>query len=69
MHSYVCAQCHSTYFLEPTGKRVVFPWDKGLLPEQMYAYYAEKPFGFEQDWIHPDSQVKTLKARHSDYET
>ncbi len=69
MRSYVCAQCHSTYFLEPTGKRVVFPWDKGLLPEQMYAYYAEKPFGFEQDWIHPDSQVKTLKARHPDYET
>jgi nitrite reductase (cytochrome c-552) len=69
MRSYVCGQCHSTYFIEPTGKRVVFPWDKGLLPEQMYAYYTEKPFGFEQDWVHPDSQVKTLKARHPDYET
>jgi nitrite reductase (cytochrome c-552) len=69
MRGYVCGQCHSTYFIEPEGKRVVFPWDKGLLPEEIYSYYQEKPFGFEQDWVHPDSKVKTLKARHPDYET
>ncbi len=69
MRSYVCAQCHSTYFIAPADKRVIFPWDKGLLPEQMYAFYQEKPFGFEQDWVHPDSGVKTLKVRHPDYET
>ena len=69
MRSYVCAQCHSTYFIEPADKRVVFPWDRGLLPEQMYAFYQEKPFGFEQDWVHPDSGIKALKARHPDFET
>lgn len=69
MRSYVCGQCHAEYFFEPKTKRVVFPWDKGYLAEQMYAYYAEKPFGFEQDWNHPDSQAKMLKAQHPDFET
>ncbi|MCU0577022.1 MAG: ammonia-forming cytochrome c nitrite reductase subunit c552 [Desulfobacterota bacterium] len=69
MRSYVCGQCHSEYYFEPATKRVVFPWDKGYLPEQMYAYYAEKPSGFEQDWVHPDSQAKMLKAQHPDFET
>jgi nitrite reductase (cytochrome c-552) len=35
----------------------------------MYAYYAGQPFGFAQDWIHPDSQAKMLKAQHPDFET
>jgi nitrite reductase (cytochrome c-552) len=69
MRSYVCGQCHGEYYFEPKTKKVVFPWDKGYLPEQMYAYYEEKPAGFEQDWIHPDSQAKMLKAQHPDFET
>ncbi len=69
MRSYVCGQCHSEYYFEPKTKKVVFPWDKGYTPEQMYAYYAEKPAGFEQDWVHPDSQAKMLKAQHPDFET
>ncbi|MRR38606.1 ammonia-forming cytochrome c nitrite reductase subunit c552, partial [bacterium] len=69
MRSYVCGQCHSEYYFEPKTKKVVFPWDKGFLPEQMYAYYEEKPAGFEQDWIHPDSQARMLKAQHPDFET
>ena len=69
MRSYVCGQCHAEYYFEPKTKKVVFPWDKGLLPEQMYAYYEQKPAGFEQDWIHPDSQAKMLKAQHPDFET
>ena len=69
MRSYVCGQCHSEYYFEPRSKKVVFPWDKGYLPEQMYAYYDEKPAGFEQDWIHPDSKAKMLKAQHPDFET
>lgn len=69
MRSYVCGQCHAEYYFEPKTKKVVFPWDKGYLPEQMYAYYAEKPAGFEQDWVHPDSQAKMLKAQHPDFET
>jgi nitrite reductase (cytochrome c-552) len=69
MRSYVCGQCHAEYYFEPKSKKVVFPWDKGFLPEQMYAYYEEKPAGFEQDWVHPDSQAKMLKAQHPDFET
>jgi len=69
MRSYVCGQCHVEYYFEPETYHVVFPWDKGLQPEQMYAYYAEKPAGFTQDWVHPVSRTKMLKAQHPDYET
>jgi nitrite reductase (cytochrome c-552) len=69
MRSYVCGQCHVEYYFEPGTSRVIFPWDKGLLPEQMYAYYSEKPGGFTEDWLHPDSRAKMLKAQHPDFET
>ncbi len=68
MRSYVCGQCHAEYYFEPETKRVVFPWDKGMTVEQAYAYYATKPAGFEQDFLHPDSQAKMLKAQHPDFE-
>jgi len=68
MRSYVCGQCHSEYYLEPASKRVVFPWDKGLRPQDMYAYYRDNPSGFEMDWQHPESQAKMLKAQHPDFE-
>ncbi|MEG6584463.1 ammonia-forming cytochrome c nitrite reductase subunit c552 [Dendrosporobacter sp. 1207_IL3150] len=68
MRSFVCAQCHSEYYFEPGTMRVVFPWDKGLKPADMYAYYSEKPNGFAQDWQHPDSKAPMLKAQHPDYE-
>ncbi|MHB8139513.1 MAG: ammonia-forming cytochrome c nitrite reductase subunit c552 [Smithellaceae bacterium] len=68
MRSYVCGQCHSEYYFEPETKRVVFPWDKGMNPSDLYAYYREIPFGFEMDWLHPDSQAKILKAQHPDFE-
>lgn len=69
MRTYVCAQCHSEYYLEPETVRVVFPWDKGLDPDMMYAYYSDRPSGFASDWVHPDSQVKLLKAQHPEFET
>jgi nitrite reductase (cytochrome c-552) len=69
MRTYVCAQCHDEYYFEPGTNRVVYPWDKGLKPGDMYAVYAEKPNGFVQDWQHPDSKVPMLKAQHPDYET
>lgn len=69
MRTYVCAQCHSEYYFEPGTMRVVFPWDKGFKPEEMYSYYAEKPNNFVQDWEHPDSKAPMLKAQHPDYET
>ncbi|CVK21434.1 ammonia-forming cytochrome c nitrite reductase subunit c552 [Sporomusa sphaeroides] len=68
MRSFVCAQCHSEYYFEPGTTKVVFPWDKGLKPAEMYAYYSETPRGFVQDWQHPDSQAAMLKAQHPDYE-
>ncbi len=68
MRSFVCAQCHSEYYFEPGTTKVVFPWDKGLKPADMYAYYSEKPSGFVQDWQHPDSKAAMLKAQHPDYE-
>ena len=69
MRTFVCAQCHDEYYFEPGTSRVVLPWDKGFKPEEMYAYYAEKPNGFIQDWQHPDSKAAMLKAQHPDYET
>lgn len=69
MRSYVCGQCHSEYYFEPETKRVIFPWAKGLKPQDMYDYYKDGPSGFAMDWLHPDSQAKMLKAQHPDYET
>ena len=69
MRGYVCGQCHAEYYFDKTDKHVVFPWDKGLSAEDMYAYYAEKPGGFEADWVHPDSKTQVLKAQHPDFET
>jgi nitrite reductase (cytochrome c-552) len=69
MRSYVCGQCHSEYYFEPGTTRVVFPWAKGLQPDRMYALYGTNPGGFTQDWIHPDSGAKMLKAQHPDFET
>lgn len=69
MRSYVCAQCHVEYYFEPGTTKVVFPWDKGLKPDQIYEYYAEKPSNFVQDWQHPDSKAAMLKAQHPDFET
>ena len=68
-HPVVCGQCHAEYYFEPGSSRVVFPWDKGLTPEAMYEYYAGKPFGFVQDWQHPDSKTPMLKAQHPEFET
>lgn len=69
MRTYVCAQCHAEYYFEPNTNKVIFPWDNGLKPNDMYTYYSGKPNGFMQDWQHPDSKAAMLKAQHPDYET
>lgn len=69
MRSYVCGQCHAEYYFETATTKVVLPWDKGLHPEKVYTYYADKPGGFEGDWLHPDSQAMMLKAQHPEFET
>ncbi len=68
MLSYVCAQCHSEYYVEPGSSRVVLPWDRGTTPQAIYEHYASRPGGFEADYRNPDSQTALLKAQHPDYE-
>jgi nitrite reductase (cytochrome c-552) len=68
MRGYVCGQCHVEYYFAPADKKVIFPWGNGLKPDEIYAYYAEKPNGFEKDWQHPDSKALMLKAQHPDFE-
>lgn len=68
MRSYVCGQCHAEYYFAPGTTQVVFPWDKGLTPQEMYEYYSAAPQGFTGDWVHPDSQAAILKAQHPDFE-
>lgn len=69
MRSYTCGQCHAEYYFAKDDNRVVFPWDKGMKPEEIYSYYEQKPGGFEADFVQPDSKVKVLKAQHPDFET
>lgn len=78
--SLVCAQCHVEYYFThkdngPAGKPV-FPWDKGMNPEDMYQYYKEhgakgpdgRPGPFV-DWVHAASKVPMIKMQHPEYET
>nr|WP_230391563.1 MULTISPECIES: ammonia-forming cytochrome c nitrite reductase subunit c552 [unclassified Oceanispirochaeta] len=69
MKTYVCAQCHSEYYFEPGTTKVIFPWARGLSPEQMYSYYQEEPSGFTGDYTNPVSNTRLVKAQHPDYET
>lgn len=72
MRSLVCAQCHVEYYFDkktvenPKVPYLTFPWQKGMTAESIEKYFDEK--GFE-DWVHPISKAKMLKAQHPDYET
>lgn len=65
MRTLVCAQCHVEYYFEPGANKVIFPWDKGTDPEQIYSYYQEIKF---KDWEHATSKTPALKAQHPEYE-
>ncbi|MHB8169931.1 MAG: ammonia-forming cytochrome c nitrite reductase subunit c552 [Thermincolia bacterium] len=65
MRSYVCAQCHVEYYFEKETKEIIFPWDKGLSPNDIEKYYEEEGFS---DWEHPDSKAKMIKAQHPEFE-
>ena len=41
MRSYVCGQCHVTYYFQPPNKRLTFPWAKGLKVEDIIAVEDE----------------------------
>jgi nitrite reductase (cytochrome c-552) len=75
----MCGQCHvEYYFLDKSfgpAKKVKFPWDNGMDPEEIYTYYMNvgecTVKGFEGnfvDWTHPVSKTPMLKAQHPEYE-
>jgi nitrite reductase (cytochrome c-552) len=79
LRSLVCAQCHVEYYFTDPGqgsnKKPVLPWDNGMDPEKIYAYYNShgdtKTRGFEGkflDWTHPVSKTPMIKVQHPEYE-
>jgi nitrite reductase (cytochrome c-552) len=65
MRSYVCGQCHVTYYFQPPNKRLTFPWSKGLKVENIIAVEDEKKIN---EWTHPDSGASLIKPRHPEFE-
>jgi nitrite reductase (cytochrome c-552) len=65
MRSFVCGQCHVTYYFQPPNKRLTFPWRKGLKVEDILATEDEEKI---KEWEHPDSGAGLIKARHPEFE-
>lgn len=65
MRSFVCGQCHVEYYFKGPEKRLVYPWQKGLKVDDMYAYYEEVQ---HKDWTHAESGADVLKAQHPEFE-
>jgi nitrite reductase (cytochrome c-552) len=65
MRAYVCGQCHVEYYFQGPEKRLVYPWAKGIRPEQMLDYYDEQGF---RDWSHAQTGSPLLKAQHPEFE-
>ncbi len=65
MRSYVCGQCHVTYYFKPPDKTLTFPWTKGLRVEDIVADEDENKI---KEWEHPDTGAPLIKARHPEFE-
>jgi nitrite reductase (cytochrome c-552) len=65
MRSYVCAQCHVTYYFKGAEKRLTFPWDKGLKVENIVASEDAVPV---KEWVHAQTGASLIKARHPEFE-
>ena len=67
MRSFVCGQCHVEYYFKPEqdGRRLTYPWQNGILMEQIEQYYDQVGW---KDWTHKDSGANTLKAQHPEFE-
>jgi nitrite reductase (cytochrome c-552) len=65
MRAYVCGQCHDEYHFSGPEKRLVYPWAKGLLVENILAFYDEQKF---KDWEHGLTGAPALKAQHPEFE-
>ena len=65
MRSYVCGQCHVTYYFRGPEKTLTFPWTKGLTVEQIMAAEDETKV---VEWTHPQSGAPLIKPRHPEFE-
>ncbi len=65
MRSFVCGQCHVEYYFKGDGKRLTFPWSKGLRVDNALAVYDEAGF---YDWVHAETGARVLKAQHPEFE-
>lgn len=65
MRSLVCAQCHVEYYFRGEGRYLTFPWDDGLLAEDMEQYFDRVQ---HVDWVHALSRAPMIKSQHPDYE-
>ncbi|HLJ30136.1 MAG TPA: ammonia-forming cytochrome c nitrite reductase subunit c552 [Candidatus Angelobacter sp.] len=65
MRSFVCGQCHVTYYFKGPDKQLTFPWTKGLKVEDIMASEDETHV---KEWEHPDSGAALIKARHPEFE-
>lgn len=65
MRAFVCGQCHDEYHFSGPAKRLVYPWAKGLLVENILAFYDEQKF---KDWEHASTGAPVLKAQHPEFE-
>ncbi len=66
MRSYVCGQCHVTYYFRGPEKRLTFPWPNGLKLDQIVAFETGDKVG---EWVHADTGAQMMKARHPEFET
>jgi nitrite reductase (cytochrome c-552) len=65
MRSYVCGQCHVTYYFQGSTKQLTFPWTKGLQVEDSIAHQDEEKV---EEWEHPETGAALIKARHPEFE-
>lgn len=65
MRSYVCGQCHVTYYFQPPDKRLTFPWAKGIRVENIVDELDSKQL---KEWVHAESGAPMIKARHPEFE-
>jgi nitrite reductase (cytochrome c-552) len=65
MRSYVCAQCHVTYYFKGPEKTLTFPWEKGLHVEEII---ADEDQGKVKEWEHPETGAGLIKPRHPEFE-
>ena len=65
MRTFVCAQCHVEYYFKGKENHLVYPWSRGLVADDILAYYEEIEFN---DWTHGETGAPMLKVQHPEFE-